>query len=154
MGRANAGLVERQSWLDTDRSATLPCVFAALQSILRQDERIRHALVFGSHARGNPRPNSDLDLAIGTRGPLAVMELGDLIGRLEAASGRSIDLVLLEEARPALAYRVFRDGMTIFSRDDSALAQRRARAILEYLDFKPIEDICTRGVLAAARRGR
>ena len=33
-------------------------------------------------------------------------------------------------------------------------AVNKARAILEYLDFKPIEDLCTRGVLAAATRDR
>jgi hypothetical protein len=65
-----------------------------------------------------------------------------------------VDLVLLEEAPAGLAYHVFRDGVVVFERDRPALVRRKARAVLEYLDFKPIEDICTRGVLAAARRGR
>jgi hypothetical protein len=65
-----------------------------------------------------------------------------------------VDLVLLDEAPPALAYRAFRDGRVIVLRDPAALADRKARAVLEYLDFKPVEDLCTRGVLAAASRGR
>jgi hypothetical protein len=41
----------------------------------------------------------------------------------------------------------------IVARDPRALSRRRARAMLEYLDFRPIEELCTRGVLAA-RHGR
>ena len=81
------------------------------------------------------------------------MELGALASRLEAAAGRRVDLVLLDEAPPGLAYRAFRDGRAIFTRDPVALKTRRARAILEYLDFRPVEELCARGVLAA-RDGR
>lgn len=65
-----------------------------------------------------------------------------------------MDLVLLDEAPPALAYRVFRDGQAVAVRDPSALAARKARAILEYLDFQPIEELFARGVLDAAAHGR
>jgi hypothetical protein len=54
-----------------------------------------------------------------------------------------------------LAYRIFRDGHVLIERDRRALVARKARAILDYLDFKPVEDLCTAGILrAAARRGR
>ena len=113
-----------------------------------------YALVFGSSARGSDRSDSDLDVAIGLSEPLDVHEIGDLISRLESACGRSVDLILLNEAPPALAYRVFRDGVPVVERDRQALVRRKARAILDYLDFKPIEELCTRGVLAAATHGR
>jgi hypothetical protein len=51
-----------------------------------------------------------------------------------------------------LAYRAFKDGRVLLERDRRALVERKARAILEYLDFKPVEDLFSRGVLAA--RGR
>jgi hypothetical protein len=84
----------------------------------------------------------------------SVLALGDLVSRLEQASGTTVDLILLDEAPPGLAYRVFRDGRPIVVRDAHALAARKARAILEYLDFRPLEDLVSRGVLAAAARGR
>ena len=62
-----------------------------------------------------------------------------------------MDLVVLEEAPPALAYRAFREGVVLLARDRAALAAARARAILEYLDFRPVEELCARGALAAAR---
>ena len=81
-------------------------------------------------------------------------ELGGLIADLERAAGRAIDLVLLHEAPPALAYRVFRDGVVLVERDHRALADRKARAVLEYLDFRPLEAIVVKGALTAAARGR
>ncbi len=124
-----------------------------IESVLRADRRIAYALVFGSHARGTARPDSDVDVAIGVAGgaPLPLVRLGTLAADLEAAAGSPVDLVLLDDAPPSLAYRVFRDGRTIFVRDPQALRTRLARAILEYLDFRPIEELCERGVLAHGR---
>lgn len=112
-----------------------------------------YALLFGSNARGDAREGSDVDVAIGlvpgTR--LAAYDIGDLVSRLESRTARTVDLVILDEAPPAIAYRVFRDGVEVFVRDRSALVDRKARAILEYLDYQPIEEICASGVLVAAR---
>jgi predicted nucleotidyltransferase len=127
-------------------------VFEAVRDIVMQDPRVSYALLFGSVARGTARSASDVDVAIGVTEPLDVHELGSLVSRLESATGREVDLILLDEAPMALAYRVFRDGVVLFERDHQAFAARKARAILEYLDFKPLEDICVRGVLAAAQR--
>jgi hypothetical protein len=128
----------------------------ALRQALADDPRIAYALVFGSSARGEACPHSDLDVAVGLSagGSLEALELGALTARLEEAAGRPVDLVLLDEAPPGLAYRIFRDGRPILERDRNALVRRKARAILEYLDFQPIEELFTRGVLAAATHGR
>jgi len=128
----------------------------ALRGPLEADERVAYALVFGSSARGTTHAESDVDVALGLVGhtPLTALELGDIASRLEAAAGRRVDLVLIDEAPPGLAYRVFRDGRLFFERDRRALVERKARAILEYLDFQPVEDLLARGALAAASRGR
>lgn len=127
-----------------------------LRRVLAEDPRIAYALVFGSSARGAAGPHSDVDVAVGLAPGLRLtaLELGELASRLEAAAGKPVDLVLLEEAPPGLAYRVFRDGRPILERDRSALVARKARAILEYLDFQPIEELCARGALDAAAHGR
>ena len=126
-----------------------------LRSFLEADPRIAYAILFGSRGRGSAHHASDSDVAIGlARGTtLSAADVGDLLSRLEAAASSPVDLVLLDEAGPGLAYRVFRDGRVIFERDRRALVQRKARAILEYLDFRPIEDTFTRAVLEAGSRG-
>ena len=128
----------------------------ALRRVLAEDPRIAYALVFGSSARGAAGPHSDVDVAVGLAPGLRLtaLELGELASRLEDAAGKPVDLVLLEEAPPGLAYRVFRDGRPILERDRKAMVERKARAILEYLDFQPIEELCARGALAAAAHGR
>jgi predicted nucleotidyltransferase len=127
-----------------------------LRHVLEQEPRIAFALLFGSVARETSSPHSDMDIAVGLQQgvSLTTRDIGSLIADLERAAGRAIDLVLLESAPPALAYRVFRDGVVLVERDHRALAERKARAILDYLDFRPIEEIAVRGALAAAARGR
>ena len=127
-----------------------------LRRVLACEPGVSYALVFGSAARATLRPDSDVDVAIELRSgaPRDVLALGTLAARLESAAGRRIDLVLLDEAPPPLAYRIFRDGRILVDHDHAALVRRKARAILDYLDFKPIEDLCAAGVLRAAARGR
>jgi predicted nucleotidyltransferase len=128
----------------------------ALREALDREPRIAYALVFGSAARGSMHHESDLDVAVGLAAGVSLdaRETGTLVADLERAAGRAVDLVFLHEAPPALAYRIFRDGVTLVERDHRAFADRKARAILEYLDFRPLEDLAVRGVLAAAARGR
>jgi uncharacterized protein len=128
----------------------------AIRGVLDRDLRIAYALLFGSGARGTMHDRSDLDVAVGLSSGVLLdpAEIGALVADLERASGRSVDLVILNQAPPALAYRIFRDGVTLVERDHRAFADRKARAILEYLDFRPLEDVAVRGVLAAAARGR
>ena len=129
-------------------------VIEELRVVLEADSRIAYALLFGSSVKGTTHFGSDVDVAIGMihRRPLDLMEIGGLRSRLEAAVGRPVDLVILDEAPPGLAYRVFRDGRLVFARDGQSLAARRARAVLEYIDFRPLEELCARGVLAADGR--
>jgi hypothetical protein len=128
----------------------------ALRQVLERDSRIAYALLFGSRARETAHEASDLDVAVGLEAGVAfsARDAGALVADLERASGQTVDLVLLDEAPPALAYRVFRDGVMLVDRNHRAMADRKARAVLDYLDFRPIEEIAVRGAIAAAARGR
>jgi predicted nucleotidyltransferase len=125
-------------------------VYDRVVATLRSDERILYALAFGSAARGQMRPDSDLDIALALNAPLDTDALGRLVAELEAAAGRAVDVVLISEAPPGLAYRVFRDGQLLVQRDRDAFVRDKKRAILAYLDFQPIEKRCADGVLRAA----
>lgn len=126
-----------------------------LRRALEAEADVVYALIFGSAARGPLRPDSDVDVAIELRAGAGrdVAALGALVSRLESAARRPVDLVLLDEAPAPLAYRVFRDGRLLFERDHAALRARKARAVIEYLDFRLIEERCASGVLRVARAG-
>lgn len=123
-----------------------------LRRVLDSDPRIAYAVLFGSTARHTAHAHSDIDIAIGTsREPLDPLAFGDVAARLETATGRAVHLVLLNDAPPGLAYRVFRDGIPLMVRDERSFRTRLARAVLEYLDFKPVEDLFVQAVLRPGR---
>jgi len=127
----------------------------SLIPVLERDPRIAYGLLFGSTVRGEAHPSSDLDIAVGLYpgAAPATGELGRLVSDLEQATGRTVDLVVIDDAPPALAYRIFREGQPLVMRDRRIFSQAKTRAILVYLDFRPVEDLMVRGALAAAARG-
>ncbi|MDE0456201.1 MAG: nucleotidyltransferase domain-containing protein [Chromatiales bacterium] len=136
------------------RLSTPTSVHAAIGDALADVPDVAFALVFGSRARGTAHADSDIDVALdfGRGRRPGAYEIGTIVSRLEEAAGQSVDVVVLDDAPPGLAYRVFRDGVTVLVRDRSALVERKARAILEYLDFQPFEEALSKAVLA--RRSR
>ena len=128
-----------------------------LRRVLELEPDVAYALLFGSSVRGTAHTGSDADIAIELRAGAArdVRSLGGLAARLESAVGRPVDLGLLDEAPAPLAYRIFRDGHLIIERDRRARVARTARALLDYLDWKPVEELFAAAILRrAATRGR
>ncbi len=114
-----------------------------LRLVLESEPDVACALLFGSSTQGTARAGSDADIAVELRpgAPRDVRTLGALTARLEAAISRPVDLVLLDEAPAPLAYRIFRDGDLIVDRDHQLMVARKARALLAYLDWKPVEEL-------------
>lgn len=118
--------------------------------LLEQDEVIA-AYLFGSHARGEARPDSDIDLAVLTREPVA-RALLDPLARLEMdladTLGRDIDLVDLRSAPPDLVHRVLRDGRLLLDRDPDRRAEFEVASRNAYFDLLPYLKEYRRGVPA------
>lgn len=69
----------------------------------------------------------------------------DLIGEATRAWGRpDVDVVLLNEASPLLAYEVVRSGRLLFERDHDARVAFEARTAQHYLDLEPFYRISRR----------
>src|SRR5437016_12115671 len=109
-----------------------------LRRVLEGNPDIAYALLFGSGARGALSPTSDVDVAVELRrgAPHDTAALGQLATRLESATGRRVDLVLMDEAAAPLAYRLFRDGRVILERGQAALVARQAQALPEEPGFQ------------------
>ena len=78
--------------------------------------QVHRVWLFGSRARGDHRPRSDVDLAVEApdadrRTWLALCELAE-----EADTLLTIDLVRVEEASPELAGRIRREGVMLYER--------------------------------------
>jgi len=92
--------------------------------------------LFGSEARGQARPGSDVDLAALFSRPVPAEALFAARFDLETLFGRAVDLVDLRRASPALGLQVLRHGRLLLDRDP---ADRHVFAMLlpsRYVDLK------------------
>jgi predicted nucleotidyltransferase len=74
---------------------------------------VREAFVFGSVARAEPRPGSDLDIAVGGCPPESFFKLA---AALERTLDMPLDLVDLDTAPADRSLAIRRDGRPLFTR--------------------------------------
>jgi len=105
---------------------------------LERDDRVATAILFGSVAKGVGRRDSDLDLAVLASGDAEANALRagllELSARLAAASGRDIQVVLLDDVEPVLGRQVFSHGRTLLERDPRLTAGCLERILIAYFD--------------------
>jgi predicted nucleotidyltransferase len=115
-----------------------------LQDIFRaQNDDIACVYLFGSVARGQAGPHSDIDVAVlyADEPPPGMAGLGlRLAGNLERELGLPVDLVVLNRCSADLIHRVLRDGVLVLDRNPSARIRFEVQARNAYFDLKPILD--------------
>jgi len=74
---------------------------------------VRHAGLFGSAARGEDSPESDIDLLIEVDDQKSLLDLAGLKIDLEDRLRRSIDLVEYDTIHPLLKKQILGEQMTI-----------------------------------------
>jgi len=113
------------------------------------------AYLFGSQARGEATPGSDVDVAvILAGGPLrdlaAIERIEDLREQIEARLRRVVDLVVMNGAAPDLVHRILRDGEIVHESDHRRRLEFEVQARNEYFDLLPILQLYRRTVLGSA----
>ena len=116
---------------------------AAMAGNLATVPEVVLGFLFGSYARGQGRPDSDVDCVVLLSEAVPTARYLDLRLRVMDGLARSIgrddvDLAILNEAPLALAYRVLRDGTLLFCRDRAVYVQYRVRTLDLYFDFAPL----------------
>jgi len=103
---------------------------------LRARPEVRLVYLFGSAARGEAGPGSDLDLGVLIGRRLAYDE--ERLLRADLADvAPEVDLVLLDGAVPALLFEVIDGGRCVFARDGREQAEFELRGLSRFLDFQP-----------------
>ncbi len=126
----------------------------AVASLLEARFAISALWLFGSQARGQARPGSDVDLAALFSRPVPGEQLLAARFELETLLGRTVDLVDLRKASAILSRQVLRDGRLLLDRDP---ADRHAFAMLlpsRYVDLKISRRMAERAVVERAHDRR
>jgi len=104
-----------------------------------EKNNIELLVLFGSHASGKIRPESDIDLAVklreGTRGSKLelIYQLDDIF------NGKDIDLVVLTaDTEPLLLYEIYLSGKVLYETCPGIFDSGRLRAWKLYIDTESL----------------
>lgn len=95
-------------------------------------------ILFGSHASGKVKPDSDVDIAFKGNEPLSFDDEQDLFGELVKLFERDdIDMVNLNtHSDIILLYEIFTAGKVLFQINDWSFSHLRMRSWFDFQDFK------------------
>jgi predicted nucleotidyltransferase len=98
---------------------------------------VQAVYVFGSHARGDAGPASDLDVAVLTRTAIDPIVRWEVQERIASALGRAVDVVDLRAASAVMRVMVLGEGHLIF---DGARAERELFEATALSDYARLQD--------------
>jgi predicted nucleotidyltransferase len=143
---------------ESDAELLLRAVANAAESLAE----IQAAFLFGSQASGRARTDSDIDVAVlidvaATRVD-ARTRLRRVIEALAAhVAADRLDVVILNDAPPALAFQILKSGKLAFERDRIALHRFRVRTYARHADYESTErffrNVTRQRALGEASRG-
>jgi uncharacterized protein len=129
-----------------------------LSKLLAPETDVDFAYLFGSLAKGRPREASDVDVAVhlgGGGSPSDRLDRGlELESRLEAALGRTVQVVVLNDAPLELRFNVLHHGIPLHARDRRARTRFFVDTGRRYYDMAPARELFRRRRTERIRRGK
>ena len=108
----------------------------SLRAYLAKQDDVALAYLFGSRASDHFALESDYDIAVLTRTPIAPARRYQLASELSAVlGGTPVDVVVLDQAPVELTYAVVAHGNRLFERDVATRVEFEASVMSRYADF-------------------
>ena len=108
-----------------------------IRRVLERYPTVEAAYLFGSHAQGHARSDSDVDVGlVGPRDVLRACRI-DMLADLTAEGVDRVDLVLLEGADPVVRFEAVRQNRLIHARPGFDHGGYFSRTVREYFDLEP-----------------
>jgi uncharacterized protein len=121
----------------------------ALATFFGQQSDVVAAYLFGSQARGDVGPLSDVDLAVWLDAPAKERfrrQLDLTAGAASLLGTDAVELVVLNGAPPLIAQRIIREGELLADRDALERVRLETDAVIRYLDTIPLREELGRGL--------
>lgn len=94
----------------------LPTILAELRHLepgLKRRYPLRQIGVFGSYARGEQQPNSDLDIIVDLEPGLTLIDLARLEGELTESLGLPVELAIKDALKPRIEKRILAEAIML-----------------------------------------
>ena len=155
------------------KAAVLSAIIAGLRSAdncMNEDKDIKRIVhyfkgqdevsalyIFGGYAKGRKTGESDIDVGIlvdesRSKGRNFEFFKKKYYAASPAFSMRPVDIVILNTAPPFLKHQVLKTGRVLFDRYRKLRVRFTTNAIIEYLDYKPIQDTYLKALSKRIRR--
>jgi len=129
-----------------------------LNQILRRNG-VRVAYLFGSQADDTAGPLSDLDIGVLFADSLSAQELfrrrlrliSDLIALFHS---HRVDVVVLNQAPPALRFNVIKRGKIVHNEDEALRVRFEERTLNDFFDTEPLRRLYRERLFQAIESGR
>lgn len=132
--------------IPAESRALVESALAALNATPVAD-RLQAAWIFGSHASGSARADSDLDLAVLAEPPLAAAEIAAVSASISEAICTRVDLVDLREASTLLRVEATQHGIRITAGDPASADRFVAESLADHLSFAANRRMLTKALL-------
>ena len=112
-----------------------------LRDVVARYPEVAGAWLFGSHARGTARPDSDVDLAVDPATSGARARKLDILTDLVGAGFEDVDLVVLDRDDPVLRWEAIGPNRLVYAAPGYDAEAAFAWALRQYDDTAPLRAI-------------
>ena len=109
----------------------------SLREVFARYPEVAGVWLFGSHARGDARARSDVDLAVDPVDPgsaAARQRKLDMLTDLVGAGFEDVDLVILDRDDPVLRFEAFKQNVVVYAAPGYDAAEAFVQALRQYDD--------------------
>lgn len=102
--------------------------------------------LYGSYARNEPKPYSDIDIAVITRMTVPPRDLKEIIG---SYSSKKLDVQVFADLPLSAQMQVLAQGIPLYIRNEDSLWSVIKSVSLSYMDLEPMRNRCRERLLGA-----
>ncbi len=117
----------------------IPAVKKVVTAYAAQDERILAVYLLGSVARGQQRPDSDIDIGLllepGPEHRISAIERTQIANELSVTFTRTVDIGEISSKNLVYSYEALLTGIPLYKRDEYRADLARANLLGMYLQF-------------------